>query len=454
MNKEENGNARKARTYLVNGHTVSAETNEISVGDQINRIEPKSMEVLVYLFDHAGQVVSRDQLQDAIWGDVIVGDDSLTNAIIKIRRAFGDDARAPKVIETIPKRGYRLIADVTEAPVNSNPLAEVKVPRWAALAALLTVFSVLGFWVFGEKPDVVAPVTISQDNRTRIAVAPFLNLSNDPSQQYLVSGIEQTILTSLAANPQLVAMRYTQGSTSSQYRLEGSVQRNGDRIRVDTRLLSSTDGSVLAAQRYDRDFSDLIAIETDIETTIVRALSLDIDQANLAKQSLGYTKSVIAYDLFLQAQAALLQRDQSGNIAARELYLQAIERDPRFARAYAGLALAHAADYRNNWAQDGPTTLEQALSLASAALEIQPDLPEQYWVIGYVRTQQRQLEQGEDALNNALRLDPDYADAFALLGGIKTYAGEPKETLPLMHQAMRLNPDAGHLYFLLLGRAY
>ena len=99
--------------YVVLDHIVTPDTNEIALGEQVTRLEPKSMEVLVHLFAHAGEVVSRDQLQDAIWGDVIVGDDSLTNAIIKIRKAFKDDARNPRVIETIPKRGYRLIADVS-----------------------------------------------------------------------------------------------------------------------------------------------------------------------------------------------------------------------------------------------------------------------------------------------------------------------------------------------------
>lgn len=454
MNLERKRSEPLAREYLVNGDIVSPSTNEIIHNDEVVRIEPKSMEVLVYLFDHAGQVVSREQILDAIWDTVTVGDDSLTNAIIKIRRAFGDDARAPKVVETIPKRGYRLIAEVVVVAENEPVAKTNSKATFAVLAALAVSLLAVGFWVF--ETDSIPPTELSAptDNRTRIAVAPFLNLSGDAAQEYLAKGIEQTILTELTAHPQIVAIEDSNGATAANYRLEGSVRRNGDRIRVDTRLLDARDGTILASQRHDRDFSDLIAVETEIETTILQALTLDIDQANLAKESHGYTDNIQAYDLFLQAQAALLRRDQAGNINARALYLRAIERDPRFARAYAGLALVYAADYRNGWAPDETGTLERALSLATTALEIEPNLPEQYWVIGYVHTQQRQLDSGEEALQNALRLDPEYADAFALLGGIQTYAGRPEKTVPLLNQAMRLKPQAGYLYFLLLGRAY
>lgn len=454
MNKEENISGPEEGRYLVNSHIVTPSTNEIAHGDEVVRIEPKSMEVLVYLLDHAGQVISREQIQEAVWDNVTVGDDSLTNAIIKIRRAFGDDAHAPQVVETIPKRGYRLIARVGAAAGKDLSAKTESKTNLTLLAALAMSFLAVGFWVFDAEPKVPTEMPVPKDSRTRIAVSPFVNLSGDVAQEYLAKGVEQAILTSLTAYSQITTIEDASGTTVADYRLEGSVRRDNARIRVDTRLLDARNGTVLATRRYDRDFSDLMAIETEIEATIVQALALDIDQANLAKESRGYTENIQAYDLFLQAQAALLQRDEAGNDEARALYLRAIERDPRFARAYAGLALVYAADYRNGWTYDETGTLERALSMATTALRIEPKLPEQYWVIGYVRTQQRQLDAAEEALRNALRLDPDFADAFALLGGIQTYAGQPEKTLPLLDRAMRLNPQAGYLYFLLLGRAY
>lgn len=443
---------------LVHGHVVTPDTNEIARDGMVARIEPKSMETLVHLCAHAGELVSRDDLQEAIWGDVVVGDDSLTNAIIKIRKAFGDDARNPQVIETIPKRGYRLIAAVghqTQSPLSAAPRNR----KPALLILFLAMIAVTGslFFFNGKQPSIVSQNPVLQsalaDTRTRIVVAPFQNLSGDRGQDYLVRGVEETLLTGLAQFPQIAAM---QGQTSppADYRLEGSVNRNGRRIRIETRLLEAGTGIVLSTERHEGGFSDLMAIEAEIEATILSALAIDIEIANRTIASRGYTHSVDAYDLFLQARAALLPRDQSGNARARRLYIQAIERDPGFARAYAGLALTHAADYRNDWAENGRDSLDMALKMAQIALGIEPNMPEQLWVIGYVHTQLREHAKAEAALKGALELDPFYADAHALMAGVKTYAGQPEASIPLLREAMRLNPEAGYLYFLLLGRAY
>jgi len=405
----------------------------------------------------AGEVVSREDLQDAIWGDVVVGDDSLTNAIIKIRRAFGDDARNPKVIETIPKRGYRLIAAVEQDIANTKGST-----RRQAIAALLALFLVLSAVVgggifFTRAPSIIAqaplPRSAPPDTRTRILVAPFLNLNGDPGQIYLARGVEETLLTGLAQFPQIAVMQ-GQGAAPADYRLEGSVYRDDRRIRVEARLLDAGTGVVVSTESYDGDFSDLMAIEAGIEATILSALAIDVEIANRRRAARGYTRSVEAYDLFLRARAALLPRDRSGNAHARALYRQAIERDPSFARAYGGLALTHAADYRNGWVEDGPGSLELALNTAQTALGIEPNLPEQLWVVGYVHTQLRDHASAETVLKDALKLDPFYADAYALLAGVKTYAGQPEASIPLLREAMRLNPQGGYLYYLLLGRAY
>ncbi|SPF76114.1 Transcriptional activator CadC [Aliiroseovarius pelagivivens] len=437
--------------YVVLDHIVTPDTNEIALGDQVTRIEPKSMEVLVHLFAHAGEVVSRDQLQEAIWSDVIVGDDSLTNAIIKIRKAFGDDARNPRVIETIPKRGYRLIADVS--PLEPRRTHQAKpVGVLAASVGILVLVAGLfaAFWKPDETPQAVV---VRADDRVHVAVARFQNISGDPAQDYLAQGVQQSVLNGLVGVHQVAASQLETGSPAD-YHLEGNVLRADNRIRIDTRLSDANTGVILSTQRHDRDFSDILEVQALIEADVVTALALDIDLAHRTAQSRGLTESIDAYDLFLQARAALLPRDPQSNSRARELYQKAIMRDPNFARAYGGLALTHAADFRNGWVSNADHALDQALTMAETALSIEPNLPDQYWVIGYVQTQRRNFTAAEAALNKARKLDPGYADALALLGGIRTYAGQPADTLPLLREAIRLRPDAGYLYFLLLGRAY
>ncbi|WP_298905898.1 winged helix-turn-helix domain-containing protein [uncultured Aliiroseovarius sp.] len=437
--------------YVVLDHIVTPDTNEIALGDQVTRLEPKSMEVLVHLFAHAGEVVSRDQLQDAIWGDVIVGDDSLTNAIIKIRKAFKDDARDPRVVETIPKRGYRLIADVSpfvpQLTVRGKS-GSVLVAGAGLLVAMAGIF--VSFWA---PDDPIPEVVVRADDRVHVAVAQFQNISGDPTQDYLAQGVQQSVLTGLVGVQQIAASQLGTGAAADYY-LEGNVLRAGERIRIDTRLSDAETGVILSTQRHDRAFSDLLEVQALIEADLVAALALDIDLAHRTAQSRGLTDSIEAYDLFLQARAALLPRDPQSNTRARALYQQAIQRDPSFARAYGGLALTHAADFRNGWVRDTDHALQQAQAMAETALGIDPNLPDQYWVIGYVQTQRRNFTAAEAALNEARKRDPGYADALALLGGIRTYTGQPADTVPLLRDAMRLRPDAGYLYFLLLGRAY
>jgi tetratricopeptide (TPR) repeat protein len=147
-------------------------------------------------------------------------------------------------------------------------------------------------------------------------------------------------------------------------------------------------------------------------------------------------------------------RRKEDNVRARDLYLQAVDLDPTFARAYAGLALIHAADYRNQWSDDGEASLNDAVRFAGTALEIDPLLPEAHWAMAYVRVQQREHAAALSELDEALRLQNGFADALALKGGIKTYVGEPRATLDLLRRAIRINPEAGYLYFMTLGRAY
>ena len=122
--------------------------------------------------------------------------------------------------------------------------------------------------------------------------------------------------------------------------------------------------------------------------------------------------------------------------------------------AYAGLALSYAADFRNQWVEDREGALSRAADTASTAQQIDPSIPEVYWVLGYVDTQKRKPDSALAHLHKALELDQSYADAHALMGGIDTYRGRPELSIPRLRQAMRLNPGAGYLYYLLLGRAY
>ena len=444
---------------------VRPDTGEIRNESGVSHLEPKSMAVLLYLVERHKEVISREELLDAVWPGIHVGDDSLTAAIIKIRRALGDDARSPTHIETIPKRGYRLISRLGVSEGHDQAVSAIIADLKATgsekrlLPALAILVAVLGIALYSAFPseDLPEPQATVADTLAVIEVMPFSNVSGDAAQEYLALGISDTILNDLANNSKLSVRQVlanTSPPTPADYILQGSVARMGDNLRIVARLLDGDDGKVLRALQFDKNFEDLLAIEDEIRENVLTEIAGTIDARAKSRRARGYTENVAAYDLFLQAQSQLLVRTAPTNSVAQGLYREAIATDETFARAYGGLALSYAAEYRNGWVEDGDTALENAMKFAQTAVGISPDLPEQHWVIGYVLTQQRQFEEAATHLKRAIQISPGFADAYALLGGIETYRGKPESSIPLLHEALRMNPNAGYLYFLLLGRAY
>jgi tetratricopeptide (TPR) repeat protein len=238
------------------------------------------------------------------------------------------------------------------------------------------------------------------------------------------------------------------------YVVRGELQRSGDNIRLYVRLTEATSGEALWSEQYDRAYTDLLSLQDELTREVLNKLRIKVSDAELRRRARPYTRNLQAYEYFLRAQSGLLVRRKPDNDAAREMYLKAIELDPTFARARAGLALTYAADRRNGWTSDGAGALAKAFELATSAQQMDPDTPEIYFALAYVNMERGDLSEATDNLREALRLNPSYADAYALMGGIQTYRGRPQETIPLIGVATRLLPESGYLYFLVLGRAY
>lgn len=349
--------------------TVNPAANELCRGRQRTHLEPKAMAVLLLLAARPGEAVNRAALLDAVWPGVVVGDEALTQSIIKLRKALGDNPRAPGYIETIPKRGYRLIARVAPGSVDASA--------------------------------------------TRLTAAPRRGM------RVLAIGARVVLLLGLTAGSWFI------GSRS---RSPPAVAANGDVIGLDMPGAVSRGPAARLPGRIN-----------------------DAQRRRLAKRG---TTSVTAYEYLLRAQALFLVRQPQENEQARDYYAKAIAEDPQFARAYAGLAMTYAMDYRFGRSGDAAATLARAQDLAESARQIDPDSAEVQWALGFVLTQSRHYEAATQALEQAIRLNPSYADAYALLGGICTYTGAASRSIPMLRKALRYDPGGGYLDFLLLGRAY
>jgi DNA-binding winged helix-turn-helix (wHTH) protein/TolB-like protein len=448
--------------------TVEPDLNELSARGRTVKLEPKAMAVLVHLASRSGRVVGRDELLSQVWPGVVVGDDSLTQVIIKLRKALGDDPDRPAYIQTVTKKGYRLVAPVRRATrAGTSELAARRragVGWFASAMGLALVIAVGGWWIASQRAMRVSQSVDAPGDVMRLptlAIAPFEALGKDSQETFLARGITADLLADLSKSAGLSVIgfspmdgREVSGHVESRYLVSGTVQRIDDRLRLHVFLTERRSGRQLWTERYDRSLADLFTIQDELGPKIVRVLPAKVNEAELQRMARRHTRDLQAYEYFQRGQAALLVRQKSGNDDARALFQRAINRDATFARAYSGLALTYAADYRNHWTPDGAGSLEQAFQLARAAYEINPDVPETYWALAYVHAQRREHPQALKYLEKALALYPSFSDGYALMASIRTYAGQPAAAVPLMRTAMRLNPSSGYLYFLVLGRSY
>jgi len=441
-------------------------TNELVRAGETVRIEPKAMEVLLALAARAGQVVGREELLAAVWPGVVVGDEALTQSIIKLRRALGDNPRSPSYIETISKRGYRLIALVRRGEQAPAAGARRHLPsRGLAAGVLLALALVVAYGAhLIARPAASRHVPDAAGERPgpylTITVVPFETLGANGGQTYLARGISNDLMTDLSRLPGLRLVSASRAAPSSQatpgarYLVSGSVQRESGTLRINIRLIDTGTSQQLWSERFERPFGDLFAVQDEITRRLTQVLPGKLADAARQRLSRPYTHSLEAYDDFLRGQALFLVRRSEDNEEARGFYRKALELDPNFARAYAGLAMTYAMEYRLRPTGRSSPTLARAFELAETARQIDPDIPEVYWALAFVHAQSRRHQQAIESLKKAIELNRSYADAYAFMGGIYTYIGQPEKSIPLLRTAMRLNPDGGHLYFLLLGRAY
>ncbi len=263
------------------------------------RLESKAMQVLVYLVEHTGLVVSRGELEEHLWPGRIVTEDAVTNAIAKLRRVFGDDARHPHVIETVPKIGYRLIAQVIpigevdeRSRASSITTAHEEERSWRpnvswVAGAFLILLLLIGFWWYLGRDE--TPIPLSE--KPSIAVLPFRNLSGDREQEYFSDGITNDIITDLSKFSELLVIasnsvfvykgkpvkaQKVNQELGARYILEGSVQRASGKLRVNAQLLDATSGYNIWAERYDRDLEDLFVVQNEMVQTIVTTLAVNV----------------------------------------------------------------------------------------------------------------------------------------------------------------------------------
>ncbi len=371
--------------FRLRDRTVDTERSVVDDGERSVRVKPKSMAVLRTLAEAGGAVVSREQVFASVWPNSEVSDDVLTQSITELRKALGDSARSPRFIETIPRKGFRLLVKPVALDGDSEDGATSPTARFAWPAAAMLVLAVLATMVFvartGPDTDAAGPATRA------VAVLPFVDMSPLGDQEYFADGITEELINELV---KLEGPRVT-GRTSSFYFkgrnedlrsigrqlnvshvLEGSVRLSNDTLRVTAQLIDVSDGYHLWSETFDRQLADVFRIQEEIAENVASSLSISLGVGELARYT-GGTSNVEAHRLVLEANARYKMGKPEDAEQAIAMYRRATQLDPSYAIGWERLASA----YMFARLVFGPDYWEQTRGIAAdaieRALELAPD---------------------------------------------------------------------------------
>ena len=417
-------------------HTLDIAQGCLRTADREVDLRPKSFEVLRCLVENAGRLVTKDELIKAVWPNVIVTDESLARCISEVRQAIADSDQ--KIIKTVPRRGYRFSSPVSQHPENADAATVAATPPATGTET-------------GFEPRIT--------DRASIAVLPFTNLSGDPHQEYFSDGITEDIITELSRFSELavIARNSTfqfKGKTPDvrdvgrqlgvRYVLEGSIRRAGDRIRISAQLIDAVSGAHHWAERYDREVSDVFAVQDEVTRAIVTVLAGYLNMAEAERTLLKPPAAWEAYDYYLRGTRAYWLGFTEHAVASiyetRRLLEKSLSIDPNYARAHAMLARSHVATYLEP--RDGDyllaAGLQRAHELARKAVQLDAGLPEAHAQFGWVLLFQRQHEAAIMEYERAISLNPNFTDTG--FGLCLMFAGEPGRAMDILQANLRLDP--------------
>ena len=425
-------------------------------------LSSRAFDTLHYLVRHPHELIDKQQLMKAVWPHSVVEENNLNQQISALRKMFG--GTAGDFIVTVSGRGYKFVQDVQEVEAASSALlptatAPTAQARWrtswptAALGALVLLVGACAFLAqrgWGPAAASRAP---------SIAVLPFADVSASHDQAYFADGLSEEILNALGRSSGLRVIgrtssfsfkgknddvRHVAATLGVQNILEGSVRREGNRLRITAQLVDATSGSQLWAETYDRTLGDVFAIQKQIADSVASTLQVTFRPARVAALA-GGTRNVEAYEAYLAARAVTNNEGSNRSREAIDLLERAVRLDPDFAMAWAALAenYTYAADFPRVMALPfTPVELQQRISSAALrAIELAPDSPQSLRSAGMVSMQNRDWAEAGRRLHRAAGLAGPYDyDTNLIYALFLMNVGRPSEAIPYTERAMRAEP--------------
>jgi TolB-like protein len=414
-------------TFAFGDHELDIERRELRRGGAPVAIEPQVFDLLVHLIRNRDRVVGKDDMIETIWGGRIVSESAVTTRLNAARKAIGDSGAEQRLIRTFPRKGVRFVGVVAET---------------AAQAAACIV-----------PPLETGPLALP--DKPSIAVLPFVNMSNDPEQEYLADGMLDDLITSLSRLRWLFVIarnstftykdntfdtRQAARDLGVRYLLRGSVRRAGNRLRVTAQLIEAENGGQVWAERYDRGVGDIFAVQDEITDTIAATLEPEISAAERDRARRKPPGSLGAWELYQRGMWHLLRRNREDFTAARALFRGALSLDPAFATAHAAYAISAFWQITHAFATDAATTRAELLDSASLAIECDERdfLAHSAMGLAFMETNQHAKALAEHEI--ATTLNPNSSFAQWCFGYALNRADRPREALERFDLALRLSP--------------
>jgi TolB-like protein/DNA-binding winged helix-turn-helix (wHTH) protein/Tfp pilus assembly protein PilF len=466
----------QARAYAFASFRLDLELGALLRHGTPVALRPKSFDVLLYLVHHPQRLVSREELIEAVWPGVVVIDNSLTQCLIEIRRALGDDGKT--MVRTVQRRGY--VFDIPVQVVGPGQQASPPPPvpsegptargsrlpsRWT-LAAMLVLAAAVGatWWRTGSMPETLVETVPAQPPlAASIAVLPFVDMSPAGDQEYLADGIAEEILNLLAQVRDLTVIARTSsfsfkdrqadiGTIARQlnvaYVLEGSVRKAGDRVRVTVQLVDGANGAHLWSQTYEKRLQDVFAMQDDIargvaavlQVKLVRAVSgapvFTADDTRLADPQ--------ALELYLRGKYYYGRRMAGDVIRAQAHFERALAVDPALAPAWVALAATYNLRLGDELPADEQLTAEEARPLMKealgTALALDSDNPEALLRMSFFSWREGDKELASAQVERAMQNGRNHALVLSILGGMAHALGDPVTAAELQRHAAALDP--------------
>jgi TolB-like protein/DNA-binding winged helix-turn-helix (wHTH) protein/Tfp pilus assembly protein PilF len=441
------------------------------------KLQGQPAKILVILLARPGETITREALRKELWPeDTFVDFDSgLNSAIKKLREALGDSRESSRFIETLPRRGYRFIAPVEEAesatpgPGTSDepPVQALAGPRWSRyrlpvmIGAGVLVLLFISIVTYGARwrerlgAETRPRPRTGQQSIQSLAVLPLENLSSDPDQEYFAEGMTDALTTDLA---KIGTLKVISRTSSMQFKgtkkplqqiakelnvealVEGTVQRSGSRVRISARLIDVRNDRNLWAESYERDLRDVLALQSQVARAIVSEIRVDLqpqEQARLAAVRQVDPEAEIAY---LRGRYEMDKWTREGFKEGFRYFQQAVQEDPAFAEAWAGLSDAY-----YEWGEVGiaplAETLPKARAAAQKALELDETLSEAHVSVATITARHGPIPSvAEKELQRAIALDPSNARAHQVYGIYLRRYGRLDQSLAEQERAEELDP--------------